>query len=78
MNIHVELHIKTEPSEGIVTKKNSKVMVTASVEASVSLQTEAELIANPPPTETSPIKQVKGSPLKSLVTLKGTVISYSV
>ena len=69
---------KTEPSEGIVITKNSKVMKTASVEVSASLQTEAELIANPPQAKTLPIKQVKGSPVKSLVTVKGTVISVSI
>lgn len=69
---------KTEPSEGIVITKNSKVMKTASVEVSASLQTEAELIANPPQAKPLPIKQVKGSPVKSLVTVKGTVISVSI
>ena len=69
---------KTEPSEGIVITKNSKVLKTASVEVSASLQTDAELISNPPPAKTLPIKQVRGSPVKSLVTVKGTVISVSI
>lgn len=68
---------KTEPTEGIIIPKNTKVMKTFDVDVPTEIQRQGALIANPPPAETLTIKQVKRSPIKSLVSVKGTVISVS-
>lgn len=68
---------KTEPSESIILTKNSKVMKTSNLEVSQELLDRAELIANPPPAETIPIKKAKTSPVKTLVSIQGRVVSVS-
>lgn len=68
---------KTEPSESIIITKNSKVMNTSNFEVGQELLDRAELIANPPPAVTIPIKKAKTSPVKTLVSIQGRVVSVS-
>lgn len=68
---------KTEPSESIIITKNSKVMKTSNLEVGQELLDRAELIANPPPAVTIPIKKAKTSPVKTLVSIQGRVVSVS-
>lgn len=60
---------KTEPSESIIITKN--------LEVGQELLDRAELIANPPPAVTIPIKKAKTSPVKTLVSIQGRVVSVS-
>lgn len=68
---------KTEPSESIIITKNSKVMKTSNLEVGQELLDRAELIANPTPAVTIPIKKAKTSPVKTLVSIDGRVVSVS-
>lgn len=68
---------KTEPSESIILTKNSKVLKTSNLEVSQELLDRAELIANPPPAETIPIKKAKTSPVETLVSIQGRIVSVS-
>ncbi|XP_061162729.1 uncharacterized protein LOC133171950 [Saccostrea echinata] len=66
---------KTDPTESIILTKNSKVMRTSNIDVGQELLDRGELIANPPPAETIPIKRVKSSPVKTLVSIQGRVVS---
>ena len=67
---------KYSPPMIIITSK-TKLMQTKEIEVPESWKTEAALIANPPPAETIPLRQAKTSPVKTLVSVKGKVISVS-
>uniref|UniRef100_A0A8W8P2K6 Uncharacterized protein n=1 Tax=Magallana gigas TaxID=29159 RepID=A0A8W8P2K6_MAGGI len=61
---------KTEPSESIIITKN--------LEVGQELLDRAELIANPPSAVTIPIKKAKTSPVKTLVSIQGRVVSTTI
>lgn len=68
---------KNETEPAIVITKNTKVMKTAQVNVPNSLVERAVAIANPPPAATMALKNVKTSPIKTLVSVKGRIISVS-
>ena len=68
---------KTTPEPMIIITAKSKVMRTASITVKDELREEAARIANPPPAATVPLSQVKLSPVKSLVSVKGKIVSVS-
>ncbi|XP_062580032.1 uncharacterized protein LOC134242041 [Saccostrea cucullata] len=65
---------KTEP-ESIILTKNSKVMKTSNIDVGEELLDRGRFIANPPPAETITINKVKSSPVKTLVSIQGRVVS---
>ena len=69
---------KSDPCPTIVITNKTKVMMTSCLEVEDMFQNEAERIANPPPPECLPIKLAKTSPIKSLISVKGKVVSVSI
>ena len=59
------------PNPTLVSKSNNLVVPE-------NLQAEAEAIANPPPAATVTVSQVKTSPIRSLVYVKGRIVSVSI
>lgn len=66
---------KNEGEPAIVITKNTKVLKTGTMEVPQDILEKGKRIANPPPAVTRPIKAVKTSPVKSLVSVKGRVVS---
>lgn len=69
---------KNEGEPAVVITKNTKVMKTGTMEVPLDVLEKGERIENPPPAVTRPIKAVKTSPVKSLVSVKGRVVSVSI
>ena len=61
---------KNETEPAVVITKSTKVMKTAQVNVSNSLVERAVAIANPPSAATMVLKNVKTSPIKTLVSVK--------
>lgn len=68
---------KNEGEPDVITK-NTKVMKTGTMEVPLDVLEKGERIENPPPAVTRPIKPVKTSPVKSLVSVKGRVVPVSI
>ena len=68
---------KADPSPTIIITTKTKVMKTSDLEVPDEYWAKAALIANPPPAECLTLKKVKLSPIKSMVSLKGKVVSVS-
>lgn len=69
---------KNDSEPTVVITKNTKVLKTGAMEVPQGIMDKGEKIANPPPAVTRPIKDVKTSPVKSLVSVKGRVVSVSI
>lgn len=69
---------KNEGEPDVVITKNTKVMKTGTMEVPLDVLEKGERIENPPPAVTRPIKPVKTSPVKSLVSVKGRVVPVSI
>jgi hypothetical protein len=68
---------KNEAEASVIITKNTKVMKTAPLDVPEYFLERAKSITNPPPAETLPLKDVKKSPVKTLVSVKGRIISVS-
>ena len=69
---------KNEGEPAVVITKNTKVLKTGTMEVPQDILEKGKRIANTPPVVTRPIKAVKTSPIKSLVSVKGKVVSVSI
>lgn len=69
---------KNEGEPDVVITKNTKVMKTGTMEVPLDVLEKGERIENPPPAVTRPIKAVKTSPDKSLVSVNGRVVPVSI
>lgn len=65
---------KNEGEPAVVITKNTKVLKTGTMEVPHDILEKGKRIANTPPVVTRPIKAVKTSPIKSLVSVKGRVV----
>uniref|UniRef100_K1PRK1 Uncharacterized protein n=1 Tax=Magallana gigas TaxID=29159 RepID=K1PRK1_MAGGI len=65
---------KNEGEPAVVITKNTKVLKTGTMEVPQDILEKGKRIANTPPVVTRPIKAVKTSPIKYLVSVKGRVV----
>ena len=70
-------YIFKNEEQHIIITKNSKVLKTGVVEVPDDKCAKAVLLANPPPADHRLIRDVKSSPLKTLVTIQGRIVSVS-
>ncbi|XP_062590718.1 uncharacterized protein LOC134252294, partial [Saccostrea cucullata] len=66
---------KNENEPTVIITKNTKVMKTGAMEVPHATMEKGARIANPPPAMTRPIKDIKTLPVKSLVSVKGRIVS---
>ena len=70
-------YIFKNEEQHIIITKNSKVLKTGVVEVPDDKCAKAVLLANPPTADHRLIRDVKSSPLKTLVTIQGRIVSVS-
>lgn len=68
---------KNENEATVVITKTTKVLKTAHMDVPEHLMEKGAAIANPPPAATLALRDVKRSPVKTLVSVKGRIISVS-
>lgn len=70
--------LKNDMGKSIVLTNRSKVLKTGPLEVPAALIKQGKDIACPPPAAEVDIKTVQTSPIKTLVTLRGQVVSVSI
>ena len=70
--------VKTSPHNQVVVGKNTRVSKTGSFDVPDAKETAARDIINPPAATFLPVPEVKTSPMKKLVSVKGQVIAVSI